>query len=33
VIGNAASVRVVYNDRQLDLAPYIKVEVARFTLP
>jgi len=33
VIGNAASVHVVYNNRPLDLAPYIKVEVARFTLP
>lgn len=33
VIGNAASVHVVYNDRPLDLVPYVKVEVARFTLP
>jgi cytoskeleton protein RodZ len=33
VIGNAAAVRVVYNDRPVDLVPYVKVEVARFTLP
>jgi cytoskeleton protein RodZ len=33
VIGNAASVRIVYNDRPVDLVPYVKVEVARFTLP
>ena len=32
VIGNAAAVRFVYNDRALDLVPYVKVEVARFTL-
>jgi cytoskeleton protein RodZ len=32
VIGNAAAVRFVYNDRSLDLVPYVKVEVARFTL-
>ncbi|HZR69950.1 MAG TPA: helix-turn-helix domain-containing protein [Burkholderiales bacterium] len=33
VIGNAAAVRVVYNERLVDLVPYVKVEVARFTLP
>lgn len=33
VIGNAQHVRVVYQDEQIDLAPHIKVEVARFTLP
>jgi cytoskeleton protein RodZ len=33
VIGNAAAVRVVYNERAVDLVPYVKVEVARFSLP
>lgn len=32
VIGNAAGVRIAYNDRDVDLAPHIKVEVARLTL-
>lgn len=32
VVGNAAHVRVTYNDKPVDLAPYTKVEVARFTL-
>lgn len=32
VIGNAQHVRVIYNDRPVDLQPYVKVEVARFTL-
>ena len=32
VIGNAQHVRVSYNDRQVDLQPHIKVEVARFSL-
>jgi cytoskeleton protein RodZ len=32
VIGNAAAVRVVYNDAPVDLRPYVKVEVARLTL-
>jgi len=32
IIGNAASVRVQYNDMPFDLKPYIKVEVARLTL-
>ena len=33
VIGNASHVRVVHNDREVDLKPYTRVEVARFTLP
>ena len=32
VIGNAASVRVTYNDQPVDLRPHFKVDVARFTL-
>ena len=32
IIGNAANVRVTYNDAPFDLRPYVKVEVARFTL-
>lgn len=32
VIGNAQHVRLSYDDRPIDLAPYVKVEVARFTL-
>ena len=32
IIGNAADVRVTYNDAPFDLRPYVKVEVARFTL-
>ena len=32
VVGNAAQVRITYNDKPVDLAPYIKVNVARFTL-
>lgn len=32
VIGNAAGVRIAYNDRDVDLAPHIRVEVARLTL-
>lgn len=32
VIGNAQHVRLSYDDRQIDLAPHVKVEVARFTL-
>ncbi len=32
VIGNAQYVRLTYDDRGVDLAPYIKVAVARFTL-
>ena len=32
IIGNAQYVRMTYDERPVDLAPYIKVEVARFTL-
>jgi cytoskeleton protein RodZ len=32
VIGNAANVRLTYNDRAIDLKPYIQIEVARLTL-
>jgi len=32
VIGNGAAVRLVYNDRLVDLKPYIQIEVARLTL-
>lgn len=32
VIGNAQHVRLRYDDRPIDLAPHVKVEVARFTL-
>jgi cytoskeleton protein RodZ len=32
VIGNAASVRLKYNDEPFDLRPYFKVDVARLTL-
>jgi len=32
VIGNAPHVQLTYNDRPVDLMPYVKVEVARFTL-
>jgi len=32
VIGNAQQVRLTYNDKPVDLSPYVKVEVARFTL-
>jgi cytoskeleton protein RodZ len=33
VIGNASRVALTYDDKPVDLQPYIKVEVARFTLP
>lgn len=33
VIGNASHVRVLLNDREVDLKPHTRVEVARFTLP
>lgn len=33
VIGNAHRVTVLHNDQPLDLEPYIKAEIARFTLP
>jgi cytoskeleton protein RodZ len=32
VIGNAQHVRLSYDDKPVDLAPHVKVEVARFTL-
>jgi cytoskeleton protein RodZ len=32
VIGNAANVRLIYNDEPVDLRPYFKVDVARLTL-
>jgi len=32
VIGNAQHVQLTYNDRPVDLKPYVKVDVARFTL-
>ncbi len=32
VIGNAAQARMTYNDRPIDLKPFIDVTVARFTL-
>ena len=32
IIGNAAYVRVTYKDAPVDLSPYVKIEVARFTL-
>ncbi|MDP2878656.1 MAG: helix-turn-helix domain-containing protein, partial [Sulfuricella sp.] len=32
VIGNAAHVRMTYNDKPVDLAPHIKVDVARLTV-
>lgn len=32
VIGNAAAVRLTYNDTPVDLKPYVQIEVARLTL-
>jgi cytoskeleton protein RodZ len=32
IIGNAQHVRLTYDDKPVDLAPHVKVEVARFTL-
>lgn len=32
VVGNAAGVRLSYNDREIDLAPHTRVDVARLTL-
>jgi len=32
VIGNAAAVRLSYNDSPIDLKPYVQIEVARLTL-
>jgi cytoskeleton protein RodZ len=33
VIGNASQVSVTYDDKPIDLTPYIRQEVARFTIP
>jgi len=33
VIGNAAHVQVIHNDKPIDLAPHTKLSIARFTLP
>jgi len=33
VIGNASHVRVMHNDRSLDLRPHTKLDIARFTIP
>jgi cytoskeleton protein RodZ len=32
VVGNAAGVQLSYNDRQIDLVPHTRVDVARLTL-
>ncbi len=32
VVGNAAGVRLLYNDQLVDLAPHVKIDVARLTL-
>jgi len=32
VIGNAAAVRLTYNNTSVDLKPYVQIEVARLTL-
>ena len=32
VVGNAAGVRLSYNDRDVDLTPHTRVDVARLTL-
>ena len=32
VVGNAAQVRMTYNNRPIDLSPFVDVSVARFTL-
>ena len=33
VIGNASHVRVLHNDREVDLRPHSKQDIARFTIP
>jgi len=33
VIGNASHVRVLHNDRSVDLQPHTKQDIARFTIP
>lgn len=32
VVGNAARVKLFYNDKPVDLAPHTKVDVARLTI-
>jgi cytoskeleton protein RodZ len=32
IVGNATGVRVMHNDRPVDLAPYTQVDVARLTI-
>ncbi|MGH8681156.1 MAG: DUF4115 domain-containing protein [Burkholderiales bacterium] len=32
VIGNAAGVKLRYNDAEVDLTPYTRIDVARLTL-
>ena len=32
VVGNAAHVKLTYNDKPIDLSPHIKVDVARLTI-
>ena len=32
-LGNARGVRVLYNDKAVDLEPHTKIDVARLTLP
>jgi len=33
VVGNAHGVRLTYDERQVDLAPHTKIDVARLILP
>jgi len=33
VIGNASNVRVLYDDKLIDLAPHTRQDVARLTVP
>jgi cytoskeleton protein RodZ len=33
VIGNASQVRILYDDKLVDLAPHTRQDVARLTLP
>jgi cytoskeleton protein RodZ len=33
VVGNASHVRVLHNDREVDLRPHSKQDIARFTIP
>jgi hypothetical protein len=32
VVGNAAGVRLAYNGKPFDMAPFTNIDVARFTL-